>query len=373
MSFIGMCVTCLAAFGLLMAVLKGLSFFLTQRIDKGYELSVSTFLFGSGSLFGLVFFLIMGIILYPFSAPGAIQIMGVSGLALGTIFLDKDILVKKSYRLTWLFLLCLCGSLLAPQTAAFWGLPFSWVLYVPLAAVWMGFILLMTLFDRIVLAGFLSLSALIGGIVLASSDAFSMLPNAFNMAFIILLFLLLGLVYYLKNNQCYLLGKPAVYFTSYLIGYVGIVFTAAGKGAFVPVFVSYELFELVIALGANFWVYKRFFPLETPFMLETALMKNIAPDKLLRSVFWWCLMFALLGVVSVNSLSAYRVAPFVLAAMFLSLVYIRLKDWGKPKVRYRDLFSDLKKGYRALKEEALNPKVPLKKKTETPKNTKKKK
>ncbi len=370
MSFIGVCITCAVGFAVLMGTFKGLTFFFKRRMKKGYELRLPTFLFGAAALFGIVLFGVLGGILYPFNTPESLQVMGITALALGTLFLTENIIPKASHRFIWLFLLCLAGTVLAPQTAAFWALPFSWAFCLAFAGLWAGFVLMMTLFDRVILVAFLALSALIIGVVLSSSMAFPLFPDIFNVAFLVLLFLLLGLVYYLKNNGCYILGKPALFFVSYLIGYMGVVLAASGRGRFVPIFVSYELFELVIAMGTNFWLYKRFFPLETPLMVETALMKNIAPGKLLRSVFWWCLLFVLLGMVSSASLGGYLVAPYVCAGLFLSLVYIRLKDWGKPKVKYKDLFSDLKNGFQALKNDMMNPS--LKKKPTTPKDKEKK-
>ncbi len=374
MSFIGMCAVCAVAFAVLTGAFNGLSFFFTKRIKNGYQLALPTFLFGTAMLFAIVSFCTFGVFLFPFQTPLSLRIMGVAALAVGTLFLTEPVTQKKTHRNGLLFLLCLTGTALIPPTAPLWDLPFGWALCFPLALVWMGFMVMINTLDRVTLLGFLSLSSLTIGMALLASPAFLFFPSEFNAVFLSLLFLLLGLIYYLKNNGCFILGQPVVFFISYLLGYMGIQLFALGKGVYAPIFVAYELFEILFAMGANFWLYKKLTPIQVPFFIERALATGIAPGKALRRVFMWCLVFAALGLMIVRMPTSHAVSFYLLTAFMLTVPYMQLKDWGRPKVRFRDLFSDIKQGVKvgidSFKEE-LNE-TTLKKQGKTPKKKKKK-
>lgn len=332
----------------------------------------TSFLMAFGCAGLMAFSLLLGNLFACFLMGQSVEVLSQIVFLLGVIGLSAFFVFASKPALYWgsVWILCLCGTFLLPGHISFFNTLIPGVFYCFLASfLWVLFIAIMMVLDRIPLFSFLALSALYLGGAFTSTDFLKTLPGDFYNTCVFVLCLLVCITYFLKKNCIFNLGRPVVFLLSYLIGYAGVYLTALGKSVYLPVFVGYELLEITVALFLNLLLYHRFYPIQVPFLVERALMKNIMVGKVLKKIFVFCFVLSSLAALCVYSSGDYILLAYVFLGIILYNAYLNLTTWGDPKVRLRDVFKDAKSGITALKKELFN--VPLKNDKKVQKSTQK--
>ena len=153
----------------------------------------------------------------------------------------------------------------------------------------------------------------------------------------------------LVTGSC-VLGKYAASITGFILGYLSIYLMAKGF-VFVPLMLfSYDIFEILFAGVLTLITTHHFYPKSSPYLIEKALATGCAPQKLTRYLFLMQvgIIFSVYVIITQKTLT---LAASVLVLFILVAMYIRLKNWGKPRASFKDLKSDLKQGFLELKEQ----------------------
>ena len=158
------------------------------------------------------------------------------------------------------------------------------------------------------------------------------------------------------------LGQYAASVTGFVWGFLGIYVMAKGS-VFAPfILLSYDFFEILLAVVMTLITTHRFYPIAVPFLVEQAVATGKETQKINRYLFLMSvgLVFAAYVVIKEKTL----ISPASILVLFILMaMYMRLKNWGKPKVSFKDLKSDLKQGLSDLKAQLTH--IPLK--TDLPK------
>jgi hypothetical protein len=163
-------------------------------------------------------------------------------------------------------------------------------------------------------------------------------------------------------------GKYVATITGFILGYASIYIMAKGF-LIVPIMLfSYDIFEILLALGLTFITTHHVYPITVPYLVEQAVLTDYAPKKLNRYLLlvFFGIVFSVYVDINQKNLTS---TALLLVLFILIAMYMRLKNWGKPKASFKDLKSDLKQGFTQLKEQ-LNQ-MPLKKGAIIPKTVKK--
>lgn len=324
-----------------------------QPIPPFLLVLVCSFVAGLTLLSGNLFLYLAGVTI-EFGGFQVLSLLSFIGISASWIFFTKPV-----FYWFCIWVLCFIGAFLLPSGVSFLSDPLIGVFYCFIASVfWVMFIGMMTVLDRIPLFSFLSFVALYLGGAFISADFLQTLPAAFHNPFIFSLVLFVCITYFLKKEDVFSFGKPLVFLFSYLIGFAGVCLAAMGKTIYLPVFIGYELMEITLALLINFYLYRRFVPIQVPFLAEKALMKNVLVSKVLQKIFMFCFVLASLAALCVYGSGNYVLLAYIFLVIILYNAYLNLSSWGEEKVRFRDIFKDVKAGVLALKKQMMT--VPLK-------------
>ena len=224
---------------------------------------------------------------------------------------------------------------------------------------WTLFIFMMQKLDRV---PFFSFSAFSGLFIIISFMS-SLFFLFFNPAFSMLCFSALGLsginALLLKKQNVMWFGPTLCFFLAYIVGYFGVYTSALGFAKILPIFIAFELLEIILAFSINFIKEKKFLPLTTPFLVERAYKsgKNVA--KAVKKLFWTCFFLSGLGFVFIyvekkapmlNSSDGLFVILIVTGVLLLNS-YIVFSSWGQEKKEFKNIFKDIKKELNSLSEE----------------------
>ena len=164
-----------------------------------------------------------------------------------------------------------------------------------------------------------------------------------------------------------ILGDCASSVAGFILGYLWTFIIAMGYWALPSVLFSYSATEVVLSCVLSWIAARRICAPTTPYFIEQAFDTELNTKRLIRSLFF---VLVLLSFFSLANLGP-GVWPevFILLAIFLCAVCVQFKRWAIPKVRFRDLGSDLKQGFSELKKEMMT--IPLKKDVKKKKGHKK--
>ncbi len=287
--------------------------------------------------------------------PIFVTFFAVMGSFFYTAFQDKK-------RLLFIIttLLCLLGTFLTPN-----GLELTltnFAIQCCAALLWITFIYMMQQLDRIFLFSFTVFSVFFLVSSLMCSNIFPFLNSSFQFLCFSLLILLVSITFWLKKKGLFLQGPASVFFLSYIIGYFGYCLGITGKASVLPIFIAYELLEIILALATNLYLYHKITPIQVPFLIEKAYMtqKNISNAvKKVFSISFFFSMLALLSAytihknISVMGLKNIYVM-YAFTAVLLFQTYIVFKTWGEPKTEFKNLFKDLKSELKRVHSELKN-------------------
>ena len=86
-------------------------------------------------------------------------------------------------------------------------------------------------------------------------------------------------------------------------------------------------------------------------MIEQVIANKPQPEAALKFIMRWDFLIACLAVLAVLN-KDFAISSFYVAVILLSInIYMRLKSWGEPTVRLRDVFKDVKEGVSQVKSE----------------------
>lgn len=159
-------------------------------------------------------------------------------------------------------------------------------------------------------------------------------------------------------------GRGAFGGVLFLWGFLLMTLAINGFTASAIVAGGYYLFEGMFAVLTSIITAKRIVAPDVPFLTERVAVRFPNDKKLTQFILLRSLLFAGIGVVfAVSSVQMYVWGYLVCLGIVAVDLYRRLNNWGQPKVRFKDLFFDMKQGVRALAKEVTN--IPLKEKTGT--------
>ena len=289
--------------------------------------------------------------------PATLVTLATAGSFFYTHFQDK-----KYAQLTLTALFCGVGLFLTPFEIV--SSPMD-VVYKGFALLlWVAFIYLMQQFDRVFLFSFSVFSVLLLTASLMTSSVFPLLNSELQFMCLSVLVVLGTMTFLWKKIGVFLQGPTFIFFMSYLLGYFGYYLAMAGEGAALPIFIAYELLEITMALCANFYLYKKLFPLQAPFLIEKAMMTGKDVGKLIKKVFSISFFFAMLALISAYvlrkdiSVMGIKNIHFMdlFAVILLFQTYLILSSWGQPKVEFKNLFKDIKSEIKKAKKIVLDKK-----------------
>ena len=153
------------------------------------------------------------------------------------------------------------------------------------------------------------------------------------------------------------LGEYASLVSGYILGVLWIFILANGYWLAPVIIFSYDIFELAVSAVFSCVAAKSFCRPNTPFLIEQAFATGLRPRKLVQSLFFFQLFLALLAFVSTSPEMIKSIMG--MEALLLVFVYYRLRQWGEPRVRFRDIGRDIKDGLLELKKQLTY--IPLKK------------
>ncbi|MDY6407260.1 MAG: hypothetical protein SPL08_00960, partial [Pseudomonadota bacterium] len=154
-----------------------------------------------------------------------------------------------------------------------------------------------------------------------------------------------------------ILGDFAAPLAGFCLGYFWIFMMAKGYYGTPPVLYSYSATEVILSTICSWVVARRFCVPLTPFFIEQAFDTGINPKKLIHTLFLILILLSFFGLANLNA-SQWGSIVFV-TALILFITCYQFKRWAVPRVRFRDLGSDLKQGFSELKKEMMY--IPLKK------------
>lgn len=153
----------------------------------------------------------------------------------------------------------------------------------------------------------------------------------------------------LVTGSCFL-GKYAASVTGFVFGYLSIYLMAKGFVLVPLILYSYDILEIIFAGLLTFIATHHVYPISVPYLVEKAISTGYSQQKLNRDLFFMNVGIIFSVYVTINQPTLILPAV-VLVVFILFSMYIKLKNWGKPKPSFKELKSDLKQGFSELKEQ----------------------
>ena len=287
--------------------------------------------------------------------PTTIIFLASAGSILTAVFQNNK---KISFCFT--VLLCATGLFLLPEGITLSYTNFQDILFKFISLIsWIFFIWMMHQFDRIPLFSFSVFSVLFLTASIMCTNIFPFLPALFQPLCLLALTTITLNSFLFKNRGIFCLGPSFIFFISYIIGYFGYCLSANGLSAGIPIFIAYELMEILLAIGTNIFLYHKLSPIQTPFFIEKVFSKGINLTKAMRKIFSINFFFAMLGLLTTYTIQK-NVTIFNINNMFfmygctiilLFNIYLTFHNWGKTNAELKNLFKDIKNGLATLKDE----------------------
>ncbi len=308
--------------------------------------------------FILLVILGLGAVSFSFAVPGTVITFYHMMLAMGLVCLAfMGTAMRPLWRSFGMVAICFLSTYFLPQTVQIQAGLAGTFEHLWLGAVWALMIWVFAKMDRVPFMSMI-LSTGFAACMLLLSSFFSVVPLALGYFAVVILIAQMGMNMCLKNVVTPKLGYSASVLVGFLWGAYAIYFLALGYTPAVTILYGYPTLEVFFATIVSFGLYQSW-DLQS-YLVEQALAKNIFPQKVLKSVMIWMLLMAGLAALSIMSSETSKTVFYVALAIILANVYMRLTGWGEPKVRLRDVGTDLKKGLSEVKKEL--QKLPLNKK-----------
>ena len=254
-------------------------------------------------------------------------------------------------------------------------LPTDWALFKTLGAEWSYPVLAVSLYvmmrlfiimDRV--PWFSNLTLLAQGILILFLIQRNILPSIVSYP---LFFAFVATIAVAQTVKVYfgepVLGEFAATITGFVLGYLWTFVAAQGYWGIPAILYSYSALEILISFVVSCVIARRFSAPIAPFFVEQAFETGINSRRLVRAVLLLLIFLSLLGLASLSPNIWSNIV--ILLSIGLFATCFQFRRWAVPKVRFRDLGSDLKQGLTELKKEMMT--LPLKKDTKKKKGRKK--
>lgn len=299
--------------------------------------------------FILLVILGLGAVSFSFAVPGTVITFYHMMLAMGLVCLAfMGTAMRPLWRSFGMVAICFLSTYFLPQTVQIQAGLAGTFEHLWLGVVWALMIWVFAKMDRVPFMSMI-LSTGFAACMLLLSSFFSVVPLALGYFAVVILIAQMGMNMCLKNVVTPKLGYSASVLVGFLWGAYAIYFLALGYTPAVAILYGYPTLEVFFAAIVSFGFYQSW-DLQS-YLVEQALAKNIFPQKVLKSVMIWMLLMAGLAALSIMSSETSKTVFYVALAIILANVYMRLTGWGEPKVRLRDVGTDLKKGLSEVKKE----------------------
>ena len=315
--------------------------------------------------FILLVILSLGGICFSFAVPGTVVTFYHMMLAMGLVCLAfMGTAMRPVFRALGMVIICFLSTYFLPEAVQIQAGLAGTFEHVWLGVVWAVLVWLFYKMDRVPFMSMV-LSTGFAACMFLLSSFFTVVPIALGYFAVVILIAQMGMNMCLKNLVTPKLGFSASVLVGFLWGAYAIYFLVLGYTHAVVILYGYPMLEVIFAAFVSFGYYHNWH--SQSFLVEQALAKNIMPQKVLKTVMMWMLLMAALAVLSIKSATSGNLVFYIALVIILVNAYMRLTSWGEPKVRLRDVGSDLKKGLQEMKKEF--QKMPLKGKNTRNQNT----
>ncbi len=271
-------------------------------------------------------------------------------IAMGLVVMVlKDMTVTALFRALGLMGICLVSSYFLPSTVSIadgvWGV----LTHIGLALAWAVLVWLFVQMDRVPFLS-MALSLVFAVFYFLLSGLLRVFEPVFGYLSVTLVVVLLGINSYLKKGHYPKLGEVAATFVGFIWGAMAVYVMASGHTTAIVVLYAYPIMEVCLSTMASIALYQRFVPVY-PFLIEQVIATKPRPEAALKFIMRWEFLIACLAILAVLN-DAFSAVSFYVVVIFLCInIYMRLKSWGEPAVRLRDVFKDVKDGMAQIKSE----------------------
>ena len=271
-------------------------------------------------------------------------------IAMGLVVMVlKDMTLTALSHVLSLLGICLVSSYFLPSTVSIADGLSGILTHIGLAIAWAIVTWLFVQMDRVPFLS-MALSLVFAVFYFLLSALLNIFEPAFGYLSVTLVVVLLGVNSYLKKGHYPKLGKVAAAFVGFIWGAMAVYVLALGHITAVVVLYSYPIMEVFLSVMASVALYQRFVPVY-PFLIEQVIANKPQPEAALKFIMRWDFLIACLAVLAVLN-KDFAISSFYVAVILLSInIYMRLKSWGEPTVRLRDVFKDVKDGISQVKSE----------------------
>lgn len=271
-------------------------------------------------------------------------------IAMGLVVMVlKDMTLTAFSRALGLLGICFVSSYFLPSTVLIADGLGGVLTHVGLAIAWAILTWLFVQMDRVPFLS-MTLSLVFAVFYFLLSTLLDIFEPAFGYLSITLVVVLLGINSYLKKDRHPKVGQVAAAFIGFIWGAMAVYVLGLGHITAVVVLYSYPIMEVCLSTMASIAFYQRFVPVY-PFLIEQVIATKPRPEAALKFIMRWDFFIACLAILAVLN-DAFSAISFCVVAIFLCInIYMRLKSWGEPTVRLRDVFKDAKDGVSQIKDE----------------------
>lgn len=329
-----------------------------QAKTKKEDITVGFFLNLVAILSGIV--ILVALFLSAFYDKTDLLTVGsVCSLAITGSFLTTILQSKKKLSFITMIVLCMTGLFLLPADTVLSYTGIGDILIKIFALIcWILFIFMMQHFDRIPLFSFSAFAVLFLTASFMCSSIFPFLSTSFQLLCLSALAVITINSFLFKNRGIFCLGPAFTFFCAYIIGYLGYYLASTGNGISLPIFVLYELFEILL-MGITLLLSRKKQKSNRLFLIEKVFTSGINPGFAIKKVFYTHFFLALLGLLCVYVISKNinilninnLVFMYGCATVLLFNTYLTFISWDKPKAEFKNLFKDIKKELSKTKNE----------------------
>ena len=216
------------------------------------------------------------------------------------------------------------------------------------AVLWAAFMHIYATMDKIDGMTIIQTETLCLGFTCLPFFYFYLYPISFAAYPLLIIAALIGFIRYKKKFPYLLLGKTGAAPLGYLMGLFLILM--AGKGMWLSVFImpAYYYFEILYSAFYRFIHRKQPEPIIFSFFISHVIRNHLNAVGIMPFIMRRMFILTFLGILFVNYQPEYVIA--ILAGTFIVFVDMinKLENWGEPKPRLRDLFSDIKNGTKTM-------------------------
>lgn len=271
-------------------------------------------------------------------------------IAMGLVVMVlKDMTLTALSHVLGLLAICLVSSYFLPSSVSIADGLGGILTHVGLAIAWAIVTWLFVQMDRVPFLS-MTLSLVFAVFYFLLSALLNIFEPAFGYLSVTLVVVLLGINSYLKKDHYPKLGEVAAAFVGFIWGAMAVYVMALGRATAIVVLYAYPIMEVCLSTMVSIALYQRFVPVY-PFLIEQVIATKPRPESALKFVMRWDFFIACLAILAVLN-DAFSAVSFYVVATFLCInIYMRLKSWGEPTVRLRDVFKEAKDGISQIKTE----------------------